>query len=70
MCTWLLSLLFGEVGLQLEEGSIYPHSVKIEEICWYAAKAAIATQLMEQEVIFLSTIMMAMPGFKSNVTGH
>ena len=50
MCTSLLSLLFAEVGMQQKECSISPQSLKIEEICWYAAKAAIASQLMEHEV--------------------
>uniref|UniRef100_A0A7S0M3T5 EF-hand domain-containing protein n=1 Tax=Cryptomonas curvata TaxID=233186 RepID=A0A7S0M3T5_9CRYP len=49
MCSWLLSMLFGEMGLQQEEGSIYGQPLKIEEICWYAAKAAIAAKLMEEE---------------------
>jgi hypothetical protein len=60
MCTWLLSLLLGdsELGLQQEECSIYSQPMKIEEMCWYAAKAAIAAQLMQEEVMFPRIIMM------------
>ena len=49
------------MGLQQEGGSIYSQPVKIEEICWYAAKAAIAAKLTEEEVIFQIIIIIAIP---------
>jgi hypothetical protein len=55
MCTWTLKLLSSEVGMQQQEYSIGPQSLIIEEVCWYAAKAAIAAQLMEQKVIISKT---------------
>jgi hypothetical protein len=61
MSKWLLSLLFGEICLQQKECLIYSQPLKIEEICWYAAKAAIAAQLMEEKVISPRRIVMATP---------
>ena len=54
-------MLFRELGKQLEGFSVCPQPLEIEEICWYAAKTAIAAQLMDQKVIFPRIVLKAAP---------